>query len=118
MELNLTPSCRGSWSTGVTERYLPMQYYTHGGRCQQSMEKQVCKDALTGGASIMGFVFFRYLLLNNESSRLSIKNMIALKVQLNVIQLTCSQSISQLSTKCTKVFKIKKLSFYSIYILK
>ena len=62
----------------------------------------------------MGFVFFPYQLLKNESSRLSIKK-IALKVQLNVIQLTRSQSISQLSTKCTEVCKIKKLSILSIF---
>ena len=65
----------------------------------------------------MDFVFFLYKLLKNEYSRVSIKN-IVLKVQLNVIQLIRSQFISQLSTKCTEVFKIKKLSFYSIYILK
>ena len=61
-----------------------------------------------------GLCFFPYQLLKNESSRLSIRK-IALKVQLNVIQLTRSQSISQLSTKCTEVCKIKKLSFLSIF---
>ena len=57
----------------------------------------------TGGISIMCFVFFRYQLSENELS---------LKVQFSVIQMTHSQSIS------SKVFKIKKLFFYSFYIFK
>ena len=58
----------------------------------------------------MDFVFFLYKLLKNEYSRVSIKN-IVLKVQLNIIQLTRSQSISQLSTKCTEVFFLFYLHF-------
>ena len=65
----------------------------------------------TGGISIMCFVFFRYQLSENELSRHSIIRT-ALKVQFSVIQMTHSQSIS------SKVFKIKKLFFYSFYILK
>ena len=77
---------------------------------------KVAKNALKGRLSIMASVFFP-LLIKNELSRPSTEK-IALKVQLSVIQLSRSQSISYLNSNCIEVLKIKELYFYSIYILK
>ena len=38
----------------------PQLWETLGGIHQQIMEKQVCKDALTGGTTMIGFEFFLY----------------------------------------------------------
>ena len=45
LEKNLTASCLRCWSTGLTEREIPMQYYTSMVMyVDKRMESQVCND--------------------------------------------------------------------------
>ena len=50
---NLTPSCHRSWSTGIMERYLPLQYYNH----MEFHANKAWKSALTSRFILLNMVF-------------------------------------------------------------
>ena len=74
MGQHLTLTCC-SWIAGVLD--ISCNIYgmslLYGGIRWQSMEKQVCKNAFTGGTSITSFDFFLNKLPKNELSRPSLK---------------------------------------------
>ena len=90
LEQNLTASCLHSWSTGLTKREIPMQYYTstemYADKCTESQVWNDCTYRRNSVSEVLSeyvrlSIYFRFKILNTlQNNEQNIQNCVIYRV--------------------------------------